>query len=98
MIQFLPGDVEVKDPDETEHYYMDWSAKLVNGATISGSTWAVQSGLTATNATTVLAGALKTRVTLAGGLAGANYACTNRVTTTDGQTLERTGIVRVRER
>ena len=98
MTPFLPGEVEAKDPDDTAHYYMDWTAKLLNGATVSSSSWIIQSGLTKSNDTTVLAGNYKTRVTLAGGLAGGNYACTNTVVLSDGQTLQRTGVLRVRER
>lgn len=98
MITFLPEAVEAKDPDETKFYYMDWSNGLIDDDTISSSTWVVQSGVTAAAITTVLAGAYKTRVTLSGGLSGNNYACTNRVVTVAGETLERTGILRVRER
>jgi hypothetical protein len=96
-IPFQPTDVDPKDPDETEFYYMDWAAKLSpTDDTISTSSWVVQSGLTGTN-DAILAGSLKTRITLSGGTSGGDYACRNTVVTSGGRTLQRTGIVRVRE-
>jgi hypothetical protein len=85
--------VDAKDPDETKYYAMDWSASLNTGATISASSWTVGAGITA--GTTGTTGAI-TRVLLSSGTHLSNYVITNRITTSDGETLERSGIVRVR--
>lgn len=86
--------VDPKDPQEIKIYTMDWSEAVTAGATISTSSWAVQSGLT--KVTDAIGADNTTTVTLSGGTHGANYTCTNTVTTSAGETLERTGIVRVR--
>lgn len=87
--------VEAKDPDESKIYTMDWTEGLNDTATISTSTWTVTSGIT-NAADTIVTGSLKTTLRLTGGTAGATYTCTNRITTSDGETLERSGQVRVR--
>jgi hypothetical protein len=72
---------------------MEWAGYLTAGATISTSTWTLQTGITRVDddidgsTTTVL---------ISGGTHGTNYTCTNTITTSAGETLERTGIVRVR--
>jgi hypothetical protein len=87
------NDVDAKDPDEVKYYFRDWTDGLNTDATISTSTWTVQSGITA--GTTGITGAV-TRVLLSGGTARTDYTVTNRITTSDGETLERAGVVRVR--
>ena len=94
---FPPTAVDDKDPDATVIYTMDWTNRLNSGATISTSDWTIQVGLTKVTAG-IVTGNLKTSVKLSGGTAGTDYTCTNSVTTSDGETLELTGIVRVRER
>lgn len=89
--------VDPKDPQESKLYTMDWSGELTDGATISTSSWTIDGGL-AKVTDGIVTGSLKTTIKVSGGQAGADYACTNTVTTSDGETLERTGIVRVRER
>jgi hypothetical protein len=90
-------DVEPKDPDEIKIYTRDWTSLLNSGATISTSSWVVSSGLTKVS-DGIVTGSLKTSVKLSGGSPGIRYACTNRVVTSDGETLERTGEVLVMER
>jgi hypothetical protein len=92
---FLSTAVDAKDPQETRMYTMDWTDGLNASATVSGSTWVV-TGLT--NAGDSVIGGTKTTVLLSGGTAGTDYTCTNTITTSDGETLERSGIVRVRAR
>jgi hypothetical protein len=87
--------VEPKDPQESKIYTMDWTNGLNSGATISASTWVV-TGLT-NAADTIVTGSLKTTIRLSGGVDGNDYTCTNTVTTSDGETLERSGVVQVRQ-
>ncbi len=87
--------VDAKDPDAIEWYEMDWTAYLNSGATVSTSTWTIQTGVTKVT-DQIAVGNLITQVKLSGGTHGANYTCANRITTSDGETLELTGILRVR--
>lgn len=87
------NDVDMKDPDETKYYSMAWAAHLNTDATISGSEWTVGAGLT--KGSTAISGTT-TRVLLSGGTHNSDYAVQNTITTSDGETLERTGTVRVR--
>jgi hypothetical protein len=96
-VAFRPEAVEPKDPDETKFYYMDWEQGLNEDCTVSTSTWLIENGLTGADGT-ITAGALKTRITLSGGKSGGYYHCRNTVVTSDGETLQRTGVVRVMER
>ena len=84
-----------KDPQEIIWAVMDWSARLSGGATIVTSSWTVSAGITQVT-DTIVAGNLKTAIKLSGGTASEDYACENTVTTSDGQTLQRTGPVAVR--
>lgn len=86
------NDVEAKDPDEVKYYAFNWTNHLNTGATVSTSTWTT-TGLT--NGSASVASPL-TQVLLSGGTAGTNYTITNRITTSDGETLERSGTLRVR--
>lgn len=89
------GNSFVKDPDAVLDYGVDWSAWLATDETISTSTWIVPDGLTKdsdSNTTTT------TTVVLSSGTAGQTYQVTNRITTSDSRTDDRTFIVRVRER
>lgn len=87
--------VDPKDPAESKLYTMDWSGGLNSGSTISTSTWTMQpSGLT--NAGDgIVAGNLKTSIEIAGGKPNTEYWLTNTITTSDGETLQRTGMVLV---
>lgn len=87
--------VDPKDPDAIEWYAMDWTTYLNTGATISTSTWTVPAGLTVASSQ-IAAGNLITQVKFSGGTDNTDYECRNRVTTSDGETLDLTGILRVR--
>ncbi len=83
-----------KDPDAVLPYKIDWSAWLA-GATISTSSWIVPSGLAkdSDSFTSTIA-----TVVLSGGTAGETYRVTNRITTNDGRTDDRSISLRVVER
>lgn len=81
-----------KDPDDILDYGFDWSAWLSNAETISSSTWILSPGITqnsATNTTTA------TTIWLSSGVAGQPYSVTNRITTNQGRTVDRTMTIRV---
>lgn len=95
-MSFVPlNAVEPKDPGESKYYTMDWTAKLNSGATVSGSSWVVTGLTNVTDA--IVTGSVKTTVKLSGGIDGQDYRCENTVTTSDGETLVQTGVVRVRK-
>jgi hypothetical protein len=90
--------VEAKDPQEVKTYTMDWTSRLQEGATIATSVWAISpSGLTK-DSDGILAGNQKTSILLSAGTHGYDYLCLNTITTSDGETLEETGKLRVRTR
>jgi hypothetical protein len=85
----------VKDPGATLDYVVNWTDWLAAGETISTSTFTVSSGITKdseTNTTT------KGTVWLSGGTAGTTYTATNRITTNQSRTDERTIEIRVEQR
>lgn len=88
--------VEPKDPDEAKLYTMNWSGGLNTEATISTSMWTIPPGLTSAY-DTIVTGALKTTIKLAGGVDGQDYELINVVTTSDGENLKQAGILRVRK-
>ncbi len=82
-----------KDPDAELDYRRDWSKWLPEGDTIETSTWLVPDGITSeseshddTTAT----------IWLSGGTVGQSYEITNRITTTEGRTDDRTFTVAIR--
>ena len=85
-----------KDPSDIPVFSCDWTQRLATGETLATSSWVVASGLTNV-ADSILAGNLKTAIKLSGGTAGQKYVCTNTVTTSAGQTLQRSGIVQVND-
>jgi hypothetical protein len=87
--------VEPKDPSEVKFYTMDWTLTLNTGATISTSSWTVESGLTK-DSDAIVSGNKKTTILVSGGTDGVDYKATNQITTSDGETLERTGLIPVR--
>lgn len=90
--------VDPKDPSDIKTYTMDWSGDLLDGATLTGSTWDIQpTGLTKVS-DGIVSGNLKSSLTVSGGVAGTTYECTNQVTTSAGETLNRTGEIKVMER
>jgi len=85
-----------KDANATLDYTLDWSQWLMSGDALASSTWTTTAGLTvdsdrldADNTTTVW---------LSGGTAGRSYTVTNRITTDDGRTDDRSIVVYVTER
>ena len=101
-----PGDLILKDPASTEPQGFDWTlwlAELGAGVTISTSTWAVSTivgdaaPLTVDDET-IVAGSLKTQVTLEAGSVGRRYTVTNHVTTSTSVEDERSFRVLVVQR
>lgn len=85
----------VKDPDSRLDYKVDWTSWLELAETISSSTWIVPTGLTKVDEST----ATKTAtVWLTGGTAGQTYQVTNRITTNQNRTDDRTLEIVVRDR
>jgi hypothetical protein len=76
----------VKDPDATLDYQIDWATWLGDD-TIVTSTWIVPSGLTEEDS---LSTTTTATVWLSGGTVGQVYLVTNRVTTVEGRTDDRT--------
>jgi len=85
----------VKDPSDVRIWAFDWSAFLaVRGATLSSSTWAVSAGLTKdaeANTTTVAT------VKISGGTAREDYQATNTVVLSNGETIEKSIDIAVRQ-
>lgn len=89
--------VILKDPDETRQLIMDWTSHLASPAdTIATSTWSVPTGVTQVTHG-VVTGNKKTSITVSGGTADTDYILSNTITTTtSGETLQRSGTLRVR--
>lgn len=84
-----------KDPDDVLDYGFDWSAWMSNGETISTSIWILSPGITQNSATNTT---LVTTVWLSSGTAGVPYSATNRITTNQGRTVDRTMTIRVTQK
>jgi hypothetical protein len=85
----------LKDPNAILDYKFDWVSWLAAGETISTSTMTVQTGITKdseSNTTTTAT------VWLSGGTEGNRYTVTNRITTNQGRTDDRTILIRVSNR
>lgn len=85
-----------KDPQETIWATMDWTLRLGAAETIASSSWTIPTGVTKIT-DTILSPPLKTSVKVSGGTAGTDYTCTNTIVTSEGQTLERAGVLAVRQ-
>lgn len=104
VIDLVPGDLVVKDPDDRVVVEWDWaSLNLPALATITASAWIIE-GLSAdpespidlvSDAPSVLAGNRATQVRLSGGIPGAEYLVTNRITTNEGPSQTKDRSVRV---
>lgn len=85
-----------KDPNEVLDYLLSWARRVPEGDSIAGSTWLVDEGdvvvdsdsFTDTTAT----------VWLSGGTVGTRCVLTNRVTTTEGRTMDQSVSIRIREK
>ena len=90
--------IYLKDPDAEVDYRIDWGSRL-DGRSVTASDWGVspaESGGLAIVEDAV-EGA-RTRVTLAGGIAGHVYRVTGQVTLSDGRIDERSLTLRVEQR
>lgn len=85
----------LKDPNAVLDYVFNWSSWLQSGETISSSTFTVETGITKDSETNTTTSAT---VWLSGGTEGNRYTITNRVTTNQGRTDDRSAIVRVQNR
>jgi len=81
-----------KDPDDVLDYSFDWSLWLATNETISTSTWILSPGITQNSATNTT---LISTVWLSAGVAGQPYSVTNRITTNQTRTVDRTMTIRV---
>ena len=88
------SNVDPKHPDDVCHRYLDWK-HLDEDVTITASSWTASTGLTVDD-DDIVTGSRKTRVTLSGGIEGADYDVANTVTTSDGQELTLVGVIQVR--
>lgn len=75
-----------KDPDSIENFTVPWTRRLLTGVTISTSQFIVPSGLTVVGSATI--SGQDTTAKISGGTLGQIYEVENRVTTSDGQTLD----------
>lgn len=83
-----------KDPDENIDFDINWAARLVDGETISSSTWTLVSGdvvLGASSNTTT-----RTKIWVTGGTLGTSSELLNRIVTSGGRTMDQTGLMRIR--
>ena len=87
------GYITMKQANATLDYGFDWTSWL-NGDTIAGSVWAVETGLTK-GAESISADRRFTSVFLSGGTAGSTYLVTNTITTGTGRSDSRTFRCRV---
>jgi hypothetical protein len=101
-----PGDLLTHDPSAIEPAGVDWTdwlAELGALVTITTSTYAVSTitgdaaPMTLSGAT-IVAGNLKTQVTLTAGSVGSTYTVTNHITTSTGVQDERSFFVLVTQR
>ncbi len=85
----------IKDPQAILDYNIDWNDWLVNGDTISSSSWTLSTGITL-QSSSVSNGI--TTAFISGGTIGTIYYATNRVDTTQGRRDERTITLVVEDR
>lgn len=96
MPNFPPSDVDAKDPSDITIYTLDWTSQVNAGATITSSTWAISPASLTKAADGIVIGNLKTSIKVSGGVAGVDYIVTNTIQTSDGETKELSGVIRVR--
>lgn len=90
--------VHAKPPGARLDYAIDWAASVASPNIITVSSWTVSP--VEAGGVTVDASVTTQRVTTAtvsGGLAGATYDLTNRITLSDGQIAERSLSLRVEQ-
>ena len=84
-----------KDPNAVLDYKIDWGTWLGASETISTSTWTAATGITVNSSTNTTTTAT---VWLSGGTAGVQYMVTNRITTNQGRTDDRSLTISVQDR
>lgn len=84
-----------KDPDAVLDYQVDWTAWLADGETIASSQMLAGTGITVDSVSNT---ATTATVWLSGGTVGEAYEVTNRITTTQARTDDRTMRIVVRQR
>jgi hypothetical protein len=84
-----------KDPDAVLDYGFDWSQWLSPNEQIVTSTMIASSGINVNSSMNTIS---QTTVWLSGGTAGFPYTITNRITTNQGRTDDRTITIRVAQR
>lgn len=84
-----------KDPDAILDYGFDWSQWLGGGEQITSSTMFASPGINVNSSSNTTTSAT---VWLSGGTAGFPYTVTNRITTNQGRTDDRTITIRVQNR
>lgn len=86
-----------KDPDSLMDYSVDWSQWMTSSDSIVNSVWFVAPGITVYT-TAIDAGTHIATVRLLGGTINGHYRVTNRITTANGLTTDRSIFIRVQER
>lgn len=92
---------DFKDSNEVLDYYVDWASRMTENDEIASSDWefaedpdeALDIDSNSFNVSTH-----KTLVWLSGGTAGQSYELTNRITTTDGRTMDQTVKLKIKEK
>ncbi|MFF8831371.1 hypothetical protein [Streptomyces sp. NPDC015131] len=85
----------LKDPDATLDWVFDWSQWLGASESITSSTMTVSAGIT--KASEAFSASTAT-VWLSGGTVGQVYSVSNKITTNQGRTDERSITIRVTQR
>jgi hypothetical protein len=85
----------VKDPDAVLDWKWDWTNWMNANETISSSTFVADAGLTIDSSAN---GVTTTTVWLSGGNPGEPYRVSNKITTNQGRTDERSITIRVTNR
>ncbi|MFN3473582.1 MAG: hypothetical protein ACK4ZW_06000 [Blastomonas sp.] len=85
-----------KDPEATLNYQMDWSGYLAEGETITAQAVTCEDDDITISSVTHASGIVRWRV--AGGTSGSSYLITVQITTSAGQTDQRTVQLPVRDR
>ena len=87
----------IKDPDSTMDFSVDYSLWITSSDSLVNSTWFSDSGISIVSSS-VDAGTHITTVRLSGGTVNGLYEVTNRITTANGLTTDRTLFIRVLEK
>lgn len=85
----------VKDPAAVLDYQVSWASWVSEDEQITASSWTVQTGITKDSDTST---ATTATIWLSGGTLGQSYVVTNRISTNQGRTDERSIQIVVRDR